>query len=377
MADTLNGTVSIAKNSTYDIGIAVDNVTYPDSAVINVTVPSDVTGNVTVNINGTEYPTVKVNDTTYQAVVPLEPGVYTVNATVSDDPKYADKTSDNEEFNVPKISADAYDIGVDVVPGVDGNDTVITVTVPEDVTGNVTININGTEYPTVKVNDTTYVAEIPLAPGNYTVNATVSDDPKYADKTSDNKEFTVEDVAHIEAEDMKRGWDSPYDYLAKLVDAKGNPVSGQTLIFTVNGKEYEAVTDSEGVAKLTTSKLAVGIYDVTVTNPATGENVTKKVTIVKRLLENKDLTKDFEGPQGYKVLAIGDDGNAVGAGVVVAMKVNGVTYKIKTDKNGYATLPIHLNPKSYVITATYHKTTVSNKIVVQFKRVKHLFSQQY
>ena len=130
------------------------------------------------------------------------------------------------------------------------------------------------------------------------------------------------------------------------------------MIFTVNGKEYEAVTDSEGVAKLTTSKLAVGVYDVTVTNPATGENVTKKVTIVKRLLQNKDLTKDFE-------LAIGDDGNAVGAGVVVAIKVNGVTYKIKTDKNGYATLPIHLNPKSYVITATYHKTTVSNKIVVK------------
>ena len=179
------------------------------------------------------------------------------------------------------------------------------------------------------------------------------------------KEFTVEATAHIEAEDMKRGWDSPYDYLAKLVDAKGNPVSGQTLIFTVNGKEYEAITDDNGVAKLTTSKLAVGVYDVTVTNPATGENVTKKVTIVKRLLQNKDLTKDFEGPQAYRVLAIGDDGNAVGAGVVVAIKVNGVTYKIKTDKNGYATLPIHLNPKSYVITATYHKTTVSNKIVVK------------
>ena len=83
------------------------------------------------------------------------------------------------------------------------------------------------------------------------------------------------------------------------------------------------------------------------------------------MLQNKDLTKDFEGPQAYRVLAIGDDGNAVGAGVVVAIKVNGVTYKIKTDKNGYATLPIHLNPKSYVITATYHKTTVSNKIVVR------------
>ena len=136
---------------------------------------------------GTEYPTTLVETGVYQTVVALPVGNYTVNATVSNDPKYADKTSDSKDFEVAKNST--YEIGLDVVPGVDGNDTVITVTVPEDVTGNVTININGTEYPTVKVNDTTYVAEIPLAPGNYTVNATVSNDPKYADKTSDNEEF--------------------------------------------------------------------------------------------------------------------------------------------------------------------------------------------
>ena len=136
-----------------------------------MTVPDDVSGDVTVNINGTEYPTTLVETGVYQTVVALPVGNYTVNATVSNDPKYADKTSDSKDFEVAKNST--YEIGLDVVPGVDGNDTVITVTVPEDVTGNVTININGTEYPTVKVNDTTYVAEIPLAPGNYTVMHTI------------------------------------------------------------------------------------------------------------------------------------------------------------------------------------------------------------
>ncbi len=129
---------------------------------------------------------------------------------------------------------------------------------------------------------------------------------------------------------------------------------------------------------LTKSHLAVGKYKVEVTSPTYSDSKTRNLTIVKRLLENHDVTKDFEGPQPYTVLAIGDDGNPVGAGVIVAIKFHGVTYKIKTDKNGYATLPIHLNPKSYVITANYHKTTVSNKVVVRqtMKLVKTVVTVQ-
>ena len=82
----------IVKNSTYDIVVDA----YPgDSTVINVTVPDDVSGDVTVNINGTEYPTTLVETGVYQTVVALPVGNYTVNATVSNDPKYADKTSDS------------------------------------------------------------------------------------------------------------------------------------------------------------------------------------------------------------------------------------------------------------------------------------------
>ena len=84
---------------------------YPgDSTVINVTVPDDVSGDVTVNINGTEYPTTLVETGVYQTVVALPVGNYTVNATVSNDPKYADKTSDSKDFEVAKNST--YEIGL-------------------------------------------------------------------------------------------------------------------------------------------------------------------------------------------------------------------------------------------------------------------------
>ena len=194
-----------------------------------------------------------------------------------------------------------------------------------------------------------------LAPGNYTFKACHPDDSYYT-YINTSGEFKI----IIIAEDMKRGWDSPYDYQAKVVNQNGDPLEGVNVTFTVNGVTYNATTDSNGIAQLTTSKLDVGTYNIT-----TCENVTKELTIVARIIENKDITKDFENKTQFKVRAIGDDGNPVGANEIVTIKINGVTYTLKTDKYGYATLPIHLKPKSYTATSTYHKYTVKNKVTVK------------
>ena len=86
---------------------------------------------------------------------------------------------------------------------------------------------------------------------------------------------------------------------------------------------------------------------------------------MKRLLENKDITMDYADGTSYKVKVIGDDGNPVGAGEFIAIKVNGVTYASKTNDKGYASLKLNLNPKSYTIIAEYKNTKVSNKLKVK------------
>jgi hypothetical protein len=130
------------------------------------------------------------------------------------------------------------------------------------------------------------------------------------------------------------------------------------------------------MAKLTTSHLPVGTYTVTVKNPVTGQEVNRTVTIVSRIIENKDITLEFNDGTKYVVRAIGDDGKPVGAGEVVGFRVNGVDYNGITDKDGYARLTINLNPKTYTITAQYAKYKVSNKVVVKqtFKLVKKTVS---
>ena len=57
------------------------------------------------------------------------------------------------------------------------------VSVPVDVGGSVIVTVGGKNYTVVKVNGTTYKASVSgLGYGNYTVNATLSNDSKYVDK---------------------------------------------------------------------------------------------------------------------------------------------------------------------------------------------------
>ena len=67
----------------------------------------------------------------------------------------------------------------------------------------------------------------------------------------------------------------------------------------------------------------------------------------------------------YKVRVWGTNGKVVGAGKIVTFKFNGKTYRVKTNKYGYAILKITQLPKRYVVTASYGSAKVSNVIVVK------------
>ena len=365
--------VTNAQNENYTGSCAEANFTVSKaSSTVNA---SDITftvgesGNTTVTYTGAtgveavivDYADVVKVEINVITVSNLEVGNYTmIIATVPD----ANHTSVSIEVNVTVNPISDYDMMVNSTSPTPGENATVTVQVPENATGNVTVTLeNGTNY-TGEINNGTATVNIPNLPaGDNNVTVTYPGDDKYAGKTS-TATIHVKKVL-IDADDMKRGWDSPYDYQARLIYDDGTALANRTLKFVVNGKEYNITTDSNGVAKLTESKLAVGTYNVTVIDPETGANVTKTATIVKRLVENKDLTMDYKDGHKYVVRAIGDDGNPVGANVVVQIKINGVTYKIKTDKNGYARLPINLIPKKYTATSTYHKTTVKNKVTVK------------
>ena len=245
----------------------------------------------------------------------------------------------------------------------EGENTIFTIEVPNNFTGNVSIVVDGEVVYNGTVNST--VIGNAVAPGNKTANVTFYGDDHYVDE-SKTVNFNVAKLPpSIEADDMIRGWNSPYDYEAVFYDEKHNPLANAEVTFNVAGRNYDVKTDANGLARLTTSKLAIGEYKVTSINKATGLNVTCKLSIVKRLIENKDMTSDYRDGSIWTVRAIDDDGTPVGAGQTVVIKTHGITYKCKTDKNGYAKLLIELLPKSYSIKAEYKGYKVTNKLVIK------------
>ena len=221
-----------------------------------------------------------------------------------------------------------------------------------DISGNVTV---------MGLEEEPCLIELYLPSGDYYVNVTYEDDENYT-TTSVNATFKVYKLL-IEADNANYGWAKDYLYQAKFIDELGNPLSNRTLKFVIAGKTLNATTDGNGTANVTLN-LDVGTYDILISNELADSNQTKKINILPRIAENKNLVMDYDTDK-FKVKAIGDDGNPVKAGETVKMVVNGVTYNVKTDKNGYATLPIELKPKTYTITSTYKGYTVKNKINVK------------
>ena len=353
-------------NSTTDqFIVSKNNAPMSVSAVVNgaeitITVsdlPSDATGYVIIDVNGTEYG-INITKTNSIKISVPQSGVYDVTATYLGDDKYLSNVS-STSFEAQKVSGD---VSVEVNDTLAGDDVIVKVTVPADAGGNVTVKIGNTTKVVNVTGGENTIAIPGIGEGTHDVEVIYSGDGKYGSKTVNT---TVTVFKSINYRDMKRGWDSPYDYQAEFLDKYGNVLKNSDVQFIVDGKTYTVKTDNQGIAYLTDSHLAVGSYDVTIINTATGETATAKVTIVKRLLENKDITMDFMDGTFYVVLAIGDDGNPVGEGEFVDVMANNIHYSVRTNSEGYARLKINLNPKTYTVTAEYKNTKVTNKLVVK------------
>ena len=223
------------------------------------------------------------------------------------------------------------------------------------------VNFNGNDYVTFTDDSGVGIVNVNLPIGTYPVNVKFEGNSIFKAESINS---TINVVSSIQAEDLVRSYNSPFDFKATLKDENGNPVVNQTVNLIVNGKAYDVKTDSEGVLLLS-EKLAVGTYAITITNPLTGEKTANYAQIAPRLVENKNINAYFGANPIYKVRVIGDDGKVVGVGEIVKITINGKSQNVKTDQNGYASFKISLKAKTYTITATYKEFKVSNKVVIK------------
>jgi len=220
----------------------------------------------------------------------------------------------------------------------------------------VTIVINKVTYN--RTTDENGIASMAIVLPSGTFNATVT-----VDNNTVNSVVNV--LTTVNGTDVVKVFRNATQYYATFRDSEGNYLKDGTVVkFNINGVMYERkISGNEGLARLNLN-LEQGRYVITAMNPETGENAANNITIISRLIENRDITKYYRNETQYTVKIIGDEGNPVGAGESVTFNINGVFYTRQTNESGIAKLNLNLQPGDYIITGEYKNCKVSNNIKI-------------
>ena len=330
--------------------VNVKDIVVGEDAVVNVVLPDDANGNVTITVNGKNYVAVVKYGVASVTISDLAKGNYNVSVKYSGDNKYL-PSENTTQFSVAKVSD--YNVTVDIVDIIEGENATVTVVVPDDGTGEVIITIDGKEYKGSVDNGVAKVVIPDLKEGTYKVVTFYTGDNKY-DSMIVNGTITVNKNTKttLTMDDVVKYFKGAQNLTAKLVDAFGNPIANATVYFTVNGKVYAKTTDKNGTASMGIG-LVPNEYKVNAVFNGTKDHdkATANATVtVKNTVLGNDTTLYFCNGTKYVAKFLDSNGKAL-ANTTVKFNINGVFYTRVTDENGTASLTIKLDPKSYVITA--------------------------
>jgi hypothetical protein len=273
------------------------------NGTVVVVVPDNATGNVTIEVEGQNFTGPVINGTAVIDLTNVTPGKHNITVIYSGDDTH-DPATENATVDIPKyytpISVTAHDIYV-------GDTEVVVVTVPEDATGIITIEINAIEY-SAPVKDGKAVFNVDgLAFGNKTVAVKYSGDDKYRDNYTTGQFEVIRRPTTISgtAQDIPVGYDETITAKVLPEDATGR------VLFDVDGVGYYA-NIVNGVAELTIEDLPNGVYDAKLTYEGDDKylpcTTTVKFTVykVKAPIEaSGDVIK--EGDSATVIVTVPDD----------------------------------------------------------------------
>ena len=335
-----------------------DDIIVGEDAIIEILGLGNATGNITLTIGGINYTLIISDGKAIFDIPDLDVGNYTIPVYYSGDDYYA-PVNIYVNLNVGEKKPDV--ITADNVTKYYGDSERFVVIVTDykgnPVAGkNVSFLINGVSY--TRTTNAKGSASIPLnlISGHYNITVTV-----------DNKNFTseVNILPTVNGSDVVKVFRNGTHYFATFRDREGYYLKEGTAVrFNINGVMYDRkISGNEGLAKLNIN-LEQGEYIITAMNTVTGENAANKITVIPKLIENRDITKYYRNETQYTVKVIGDDGKAVGAGEIVKFNINGVFYTRSTNESGIVKLNLNLQPGDYILTAEYGNCKVSNNVKI-------------
>ena len=346
---TENGDFKVNKVDS-SVAVNVNNIKVGEELTITVNVPSDATGDVTVSVDGKEYKVAIENGKAVKTISGLKADDYTVTVKYAGDNNYNEATAD-AEFSVSKISDYNMDISVPEIK--EGVNSTISVDLPKDATGTVTVEIDGKKYTANVIDGTANVIVFGLSAGDYNITTVYSGDAKYDSMTKKGNITVIPNInVNLDVSDVEMFYHDGTRLIAKLTDFQGKPIVNATIYFSINGVIYAKTTDANGTASMGLN-LDSNVYPVTVTynGSASYSKISKNITVtINSSIIADDLVKMYQNATRFYAKFRGGDGKVL-ANTQVKFNINGVFYTKTTNNDGVADLGIMLRPGTYILTA--------------------------
>ena len=335
------------------VAVDVGDIVVGEDAVIGVSVPDIVSGVVNVTVNGRSYNVAIVDGKGVLIISNLAAGDYAVDVNYAGDNKYV-ASSNSTKFTISKLPSSVL---VNVKDIVVGEDAVISIALPEDATGNVTVNVNGKNYTAVAKYGVASVTISNLANGTYNVSVFYNGNDIYM-PMENSTNFTVSKVSDynmtVDIADIIKGENATITVTVPK-DGTGS------VVVTINGTDYKG-TVTNGTAKVIIPGLDEGTYKVVTfyTGDAKYDSMIVNGTITvnkntKTTLTMDDVVKYFKGAQNLTAKLVDAFGNPI-TNATVYFTVNGKVYAKTTDENGTASVGIGLVPNEYKVNAVFNGT---------------------
>ena len=222
----------------------------------------------------------------------------------------------------------------------------------------VAFNFNNTDYIVQTDENGVAIFDMDLEIGEYSVTAINT-------MVNEEKTILLNVFTSVVSQNMTRAYNTGLDFEVQLLDEDANPLINGFAIFEVNGNNYTARTNNNGMAILNIN-LDLGTYEIFTINVATGENKTNSITIVPSIYANDSL-RAYNSGIDFKAKFLDENANIL-VNQTMTFVIDSVYYNAKTDEKGFAILNAKLPVGEYevlIINNVTGERATRNLIIVE------------
>ncbi|WP_133241912.1 Ig-like domain-containing protein [Methanobrevibacter thaueri] len=344
------------------VKIISQNAVIRENITIQITLPQDASGNISLEIGKNNYSTDIFNEHTIINVTSTISGINSINVTYNGNDKYSQQSTITN-IKVEKLNISLNEVKISIT-----NHTTpcFSINLPQGISGNVTVMINGKSYVATLINGTASLKIQDLMPNNY--QATVSYESDIFNPIYCKVNFTVP-KPQLNANNVNMIYTSGSKYTVH-VSASGSPVVGKEISFTINGKKTTAKTNNKGYASVKID-LPPKSTKYLVTANYQGVKIINTIK-VNSLIKVKNI-KVKKSSKTFKIKVVLKKINKKYLkGKKITLKFKGKKYTVKTNKKGVATFKLSKNVvkklmigKKYNYRVNYLKDSAVKKVIVK------------